>query len=372
MEQWFVDVNKKVEIKNSKLKNIKVGDKKSLKDLMLSVVESGEIKINPERFEKIYVHWVNNLHDWCISRQIWFGHRINVWYKNKGTENQEIYCDVTAPEGEGWVQDNDTLDTWFSSALWTFSTLGWPNETEDLKKYHPTSVLETGYDILPFWVSRMILMSTYLLGEIPFKHVYFHGLVRDNQGRKMSKSLGNIIDPLDLIAKYGADATRMSLLVGNAAGNDLKLSEDKVKGYKHFANKIWNAVKFAEMKGVFADEVTEDIKKEDKDEIILRELDTLIRETTKDIENFNLHLASDRLYQFFWKRFADEIIEESKYILQNGRTPDKNSRLSTLKILIETQLKLLHPFMPFVTEVIWTEFLQKEKMLLVESWPEFH
>jgi len=372
MEQWFVDVNKKVEIKKSNLEKIKVGDKKSLKELMLSVVESGEVKINPERFEKIYYNWVNNLHDWCISRQIWFGHRINVWYKNKGQANEEIYCDVTAPVGEEWVQDEDTLDTWFSSALWTFSTLGWPNETEDMKKYHPTSVLETGYDILPFWVSRMILMSTYLLGEIPFKHVYFHGLVRDSKGQKMSKSLGNIIDPVELINKYGADATRMSLLVGNAAGNDMKLSEDKVKGYKHFANKIWNAVKFAEMKGVFADTVTDDVKKTDADETILRELETLIRETTKDIESFNLHLASDRLYQFFWKRFADEIIEESKKVLQDGTPQEKESRLSTLKILIETQVKLLHPFMPFVTEVIWSEFLQKEKMLLVESWPEFH
>lgn len=376
MEQWFVDVNKKIEIKQSKLKNIKIGEKKSLKELMLSVVESGEIKINPERFEKIYFNWVNNLHDWCISRQIWFGHRINVWYKNKGETNQEIYCDILPPTGEDWIQDEDTLDTWFSSALWTFSTLGWPNDTEDLKRFHPTSVLETGYDILPFWVSRMILMSTYLLGEVPFKHVYFHGLVRDSKGQKMSKSLGNIIDPLDLIEKYGADATRMSLLVGNAAGNDLKLSEDKVKGYKHFANKVWNAVKFSEMKGVFADTVTEDLKKTEKDEIILRELDTLVRETTKDIENFNLHLASDRLYQFFWKRFADEIIEESKIILENRDNThsleEVNSRLSTLRIFIETQIKLLHPFMPFVTEVIWSEFMGKEKMLLVESWPEYH
>jgi valyl-tRNA synthetase len=376
MEQWFVDVNKKKEVKKSNLKNIKVGEKKSLKDLMLSVVESGEVKINPDRFEKIYIHWVNNLHDWCISRQIWFGHRIPVWYKNKGQENQEIYCDTKAPEGEGWEQDPDTLDTWFSSALWTFSTLGWPNETEDFKKYHPTSVLETGYDILPFWVSRMILMSTYLLGDIPFKHVYFHGLVRDPKGQKMSKSIGNIIDPLDMIEKYGADATRMSLLVGNAAGNDLKLSEDKIKGYKHFANKIWNATKFLEMKGVFAEDVTIDLKKVDKDEIILRELDAHIRETTKEIENFNLHLASDRLYQYFWKRFADEIIEESKIIIENRdntHTPEEiNSRKSTLLIMIETQLKLLHPFMPFVTEVIWTEFLQKEKLLMVENWPEFH
>jgi valyl-tRNA synthetase len=208
MEQWFIDVNKKVKIRHSKIDGVKIGEEKSLKDLMRHVVETRQIKINPDRFEKIYMHWVDNLHDWCISRQIWFGHRINVWYKNKDTPEQEIYCDINPPKETGWVQDEDTLDTWFSSALWTFSTLGWPNQTQDLETFHPTSILETGYDILPFWVSRMILMSTYLLGEIPFKHVYFHGLVRDSQGRKMSKSLGNIIDPVTLIDKYGADATQ--------------------------------------------------------------------------------------------------------------------------------------------------------------------
>jgi valyl-tRNA synthetase len=379
MEQWFVDVNKKVKVKRSKMVGIKVGDEKSLKELMLHVVETKQVKINPDRFEKIYFNWINNLQDWCISRQIWFGHRINVWYKNKGTGNQEIYCDVAAPEGDGWEQDEDTLDTWFSSALWTFSTLGWPNDTSDLKNFHPTTVLETGTDILFFWVARMILMSTYHLGEVPFKHTYLHGLVRDAKGQKMSKSLGNIIDPVTLIEKYGADATRMSLLVGNAPGNDMKLSEDKIKGYKHFANKIWNATKFLEMKGVFGDENTDvDVneKKTDKDELLLRELDDVVRETTKDIENFNLHLASDRLYQFFWKRFADEIIEESKLILENREnksTPQEiASRKATLRIMIEIQLKLLHPFMPFVTEVIWSEFLQNQKMLLVESWPEYH
>lgn len=373
MEQWFIDVNKKVEIKNSKLKNIKTGNKYSLKELMLSVVETGEIKISPERFEKTYIQWVNNLYDWCISRQIWFGHRINVWYKNKNTSEQEIYCDVVPPSGEDWEQDEDTLDTWFSSALWTFSTLGWPNDTGDLKKYHPTNVLETGYDILPFWVSRMVLMSTYHLGEVPFSNVYFHGLVRDAEGRKMSKSLGNIIDPVTLIEKYGADAVRMSLLVGNAPGNDLKLSEDKVKGYKHFANKIWNATKFLEMKSVFSEEITDEIKKVEKDELILRELTELVRETTLDLEKFNFHLASDRLYQFFWKRFADEIIEESKVIINNQENKfskeEIDSRKSTLKILLETQLKLLHPFMPFVTEVIWSEFLGNEKLLMVTDWP---
>jgi valyl-tRNA synthetase len=375
MEQWFIDVNKKIKIKKSKIEGIKVGDEKCLKDLMRHVVATKQIKINPDRFEKIYMHWVDNLHDWCISRQIWFGHRINVWYKNKGKENQEIFCDIKAPEGEGWEQDEDTLDTWFSSALWTFSTLGWPNETEDLKNYHPTDVLETGYDILPFWVSRMILMSTYQLGEIPFKNVYFHGLVRDSQGRKMSKSIGNIIDPVTLIDKYGADATRMSLLVGNAPGNDLKFSEDKAKGYKHFANKIWNITKFLDMNGVF------DAKFEDSvgslkeinsfyDEVKIN----LVSEITKEIENFNLHLAADKLYQFIWKRFADEIIEESKIIMQNkeGKYSDQDilDRKLKLKQSFEIILKLLHPFMPFVTEVIWSEFLAKDNLLMVENWPQ--
>lgn len=365
MEQWFVDVNKKIEIKKSKLKNIKAGGKYSLKELMLSVVETKEVNINPERFEKVYFNWVNNLHDWCISRQIWFGHRIPVWYKG-----EEIYCDIKAPEGEGWIQDEDTLDTWFSSSLWTFSTLGWPDETPEMENFHPTSLLETGYDILFFWVARMILMSTYHLGEVPFKNVYLHGLVRDNKGQKMSKSLGNIIDPIDMIKKYGADATRMSLLIGSGAGNDMKLNEDKVKGYKHFSNKIWNAVKFLELKGVFADDISPDTKKVEADELILRELDELVRETTKDLEIYNFHMCADRLYQFFWKRFADVIIEESKLILLNGTEAEKQSRLSTLLIMIEVQLKLLHPFMPFVTEVIWTEFLQKNTLLMVESWPK--
>ena len=206
---------------------------------MRAAVSSGATKINPERFEKIYFHWIENLRDWCISRQIWFGHRIPVWYKG-----DEIYCGTVAPKGDGWEQDHVTLDTWFSSGLWSFSTLGWPDQTPDLKTFHPTSVLETGYDIIFFWVARMILMSGFHLGQVPFKQVYLHGLVRDGQGRKMSKSLGNIIDPLTMIEKYGADATRLSLVIGAQPGNDLKLDENRVRGYKHFANKLWNITRF--------------------------------------------------------------------------------------------------------------------------------
>src|SRR3989338_3543146 len=203
---------------------------------MLEPVRDGKIKILPNRFEKVYFHWIENLRDWCISRQIWYEHRVPAWYKNN-----EVYVGINAPEGEGWLQDPDTLDTWFSSGLWTFSTLGWPEKTNDLEMYHPTDVLETGYDILFFWVARMILMTKYALDTIPFRTVYLHGTVRDAKGRKMSKSLGNGIDPIDVAKKFGTDAGRMALIVGNTPGTDMALAEDKIKGYKHFANKIWNA-----------------------------------------------------------------------------------------------------------------------------------
>lgn len=332
--QWWIDVNRPIGERGNK----------SLKDLMREAVGSGNVKIAPDRFEKIYYHWVDNLRDWCISRQIWFGHRIPVWYKGDETRVQ-----AESP-GEGWEQDQDTLDTWFSSGLWTFSTLGWPDQTPDLKTYHPVSVLETGYDILFFWVARMILMSQFLLGEVPFKNVYLHGLVRDGQGRKMSKSLGNIIDPLDMIEKYGADAVRLSLIIGAAPGNDIKLSEDRIRGYKNFANKLWNITRF-----VLSQERTGEIMPSLK-----QEFDAMAADVTKDIEEYRIYMAAEKLYHYAWDRFAAQIIEESKGKPEYGET---------LYYILENSLKLLHPFMPFVTEEIWKDMSGRKNLLMVEQWP---
>ncbi|MBI5787127.1 MAG: valine--tRNA ligase [Candidatus Niyogibacteria bacterium] len=351
--QWFVDVNKKT----------KTG--KSLKEMMREAVESGAIKIIPERFEKFYFHWIDNLRDWCISRQIWYGHQIPVWYKDA-----EIYCGVNPPKESGWQQDHDTLDTWFSSGLWTFSTLGWPEETEDLKTYHPTSVLETGYDILFFWIARMIMMSTFLLGEIPFKVAYLHGLVRDEKGQKMSKSLGNIIDPLDMIEKYGADATRLSLIIGTGPGNDSKLSEDKVRGYKNFTNKIWNASRFV-LENIEGFDFSAKPDLSETEQAYLKELGDLTKEITADIENYRFYLAGEKLYHYFWHRFADIIIEDEKKRIKEGGEAEKAGARFVLREILLTSLKLLHPFMPFVSEKIWSAFPEnKNRLLMVESWPK--
>jgi valyl-tRNA synthetase len=360
MKQWFVDVNRPIADR----------DNKSLKDLMLDAVRSNGVTIIPDRFEKIYYHWIENLRDWCISRQIWYGHRIPVWYK-KGDRGEEIYCGIEAPDGDGWDQDPDTLDTWFSSGLWTFSTLGWPNlNAPDLKTYHPTTVLETGYDIIFFWVARMILMSTYLLGDVPFKTVYLHGLVRDASGRKMSKSLGNIIDPLDVSKKYGADAVRMSLVMGTGPGNDSKMSEDKIKAYKNFANKLWNITRFVLScaDGIAYDK---DFKSfTDADKALITERDEVLETITHEMKAYKFYLVGDKIYQYAWTRFADVVIEESKTILQNGSEEEKASRA---QFLLDTLIKIviiLHPFMPFVTEEVWSLLPMEDKQLLiVTKWP---
>jgi len=355
MLQWFVDVNKKIPNRENK----------TLKELMLEPVRDGKIKILPNRFEKVYFHWIENLRDWCISRQIWYGHRVPAWYKNN-----EVYVGINAPEGEGWLQDPDTLDTWFSSGLWTFSTLGWPEKTNDLEMYHPTDVLETGYDILFFWVARMILMSQFLVGDIPFKTVYLHGLVRNEKGQKISKSLGGNVDPLEIISMYGTDATRMALIVGVGPGADSKLGNDKLKAYKHFANKIWNIARFVlsnteNWNGLKPETITKE------DDNIITEFEDLIKDITLDMDSYRFYLAAEKIYHYVWHTFADKIIEESKEKLKSEDVEVVTSIKYTLRHILETSLILLHPFMPFITEEIWKNLENKDnkQLLMVTSWP---
>jgi valyl-tRNA synthetase len=350
MLQWFIDVNKKIPAR----------DNRTLKQLMLEPIKNGQIQILPEQFEKVYYHWVENLRDWCISRQIWYGHRIPVWYKG-----DEIYCGINPPKENGWRQDEDTLDTWFSSGFWTFSTLGWPDKTQDLENYHPTSVINPGYEILFFWVARMILMSQYIMGEIPFDTVYLHGILRDSKGQKFSKSLGNGIDPIEVIEQYGADALRMSLIVGIGPGADSKFDTQKVKAYKKFANKIWNATRFVL-------EQTEDLDKsnlpelDDEDKKSDEELKELLEEITKEMDEYKFYLVAEKLYHYFWHTFADIIIERSKKKILEGR--NKESAQALLYSHLLKLLRALHPFMPFVTEEIW-QTMGKDRLLMVESWP---
>jgi valyl-tRNA synthetase len=367
--QWFVEVNKTVPCRG-----------KTLKELMLEPVRSGAVKIIPEHFEKTYFHWIENLRDWCISRQIWYGHRIPVWYRD-----EDISVGIE-PKEEGWTQDEDTLDTWFSSGLWTFSTLGWPDQTEDLQTYHPTDLLETGYDILFFWIARMILMTEFALNTIPFKTVYLHGLVRDAQGRKMSKSLGNNLDPLDIAGKFGADAARMALVVGNTPGADMRISEDKVKGYKHFANKLWNIARFVlensasvrEQENVDktfctrqCDEASPSAPERDLAGVReWEELKMLTKEVTTDIEEFRVYLAAEKLYHYAWHELADKILEESKPILAGTDEVARAERARLLLALLDRTLRLLHPFMPFITEEIWQSMPTKDApLLMVAPWP---
>lgn len=349
--QWFIDVNKPISYR----------DNKSLKQLMQDAIRVDGIKIIPEYFEKTYFHWIDNLRDWCISRQIWYGHRIPVWYKDG-----EIYTGIDAPTDEGWSQDEDTLDTWFSSGLWTFSTLGWPEQTEDLRIYHPTDVLETGYDILPFWVARMILMTKYSLNTIPFKSVYFHGLVRDAKGQKMSKSLGNAMDPLEIAAKYGADAGRMALIFGTAPGTDSRISEDKIKGQKLFANKLWNIGRFILTNVVGADLNALYVEADSK---IRSEFDSYIREINKDLDELQIHVAAEKIYHYIWDIFASDILEKSKEVMKSLDEKEIESRKRLLVEIFQDSLKVLHPFMPFVTEKIW-ELLGHDRLLMVTPWPQ--
>lgn len=383
-KQWFIGVNKPFKLRHSALKNFNVGDEVTLKQLLQSVVRGGEIKIIPDRFEKTYFSWIDNLRDWCISRQIWFGHQIPVYYCQGSPKSEGRNAECAKPQvsvgqssacqycGSPVLQDPDTLDTWFSSGLWTFSTLldknildgetleAWVARSSDIKQFHPTSVLETGYDIIFFWVARMILMTTYALGDVPFKTVYLHGLVRDEQGRKMSKSLGNIINPLDMIEKFGTDATRLSLLLGSTPGNDVKLSEEKIAGFRNFTNKLWNIARFMllsiEKPALNAVVDTATLS----DAWIVARLERVRREVTHLLETSQFSAAGERLREFTWTELADWYLEIAK--IEGGKAHILNAILNTL-------LKLWHPFMPFVTEALWREMYGETSLLMVERWP---
>ena len=477
-KQWFIDVNKKTK----KLAG------KSIKERALEVVKNGDIEIIPKRFEKTYYHWLDNLRDWCISRQLWFGHRIPAYYRKRQNSNsktqilkrmgfhesvvpqvfggktktyrlrdhdlkvgdildfensqtgrlfgqgqitnilittvgeiplndsahgavykkreeliaafkrhhpdleikentkafiytykfipaldstEEIYVGQEAPKGEGWQQDPDTLDTWFSSGLWTFSTLGWPAQTKDLKTFHPTALMETGYDILFFWVARMIIMSTYLMGEIPFRQVYLHGMVRDDKGRKMSKSLDNIIDPLDVIAKYGADATRLSLVIGNTPGNDLNISEAKIAGFRNFINKLWNISRYILMRVPKATLVIKPPKpKTLADKWILAEFNSLIILATENLVNYNFSIVGEKIYEFTWSKLADWYVEISKIPAEGGAASGGEATQNEILLyILQNLLKLWHPFTPYITEAIW-QSAGFGDFLLVQPWPK--
>lgn len=363
-KQWFIDVSKKVIKENGKTK--------SLKQKALEVIKKGNIEIIPDRFNKIYFHWMNNLRDWCISRQLWFGHQIPVWYceEKKSPKCHEPIVQSESPKKCQYCrgklrQDPDTLDTWFSSGLWTFSTLGWPQKTKDLQYFHPTSVLETGYDILFFWVARMILMTTYALHEIPFQQVYLHGLVRDKHGKKMSKSAGNGIDPLDMIDKFGTDAVRLSLVIGTSPGNDFRLYEEKIAGYRNFVNKIWNSARFA-LLNLSPNEKNFSFNKKNvksyADKWIVTKLQKLIKEVTVDMEKYRFSDAGTKIYNFTWGEYCDWYLEMSK---------GEHLNPAVLLFVLKNLLKLLHPFMPFVTETIWSH-LDEKKLLMSEEWPIYN
>ncbi len=354
----------------------------------VEAVKKGEIRLIPERMDKIYYNWTDNIRDWCISRQLWWGHRIPAYYCDKCGEI------VVAKEAPGvcpkcgethFTQDPDTLDTWFSSALWPFSTLGWPEKTEDLEYFYPTDVLVTGYDIIFFWVIRMIFSGYEQMGEKPFKTVLFHGLVRDSQGRKMSKSLGNGIDPLEIIDQYGADALRLTLITGNAPGNDMRFYYERVEASRNFANKVWNASRFIMMNMDQEEEKTgkrgwetsyAEIRESlyPVDKWIISKLNTLVKDVTDNMDSFELGIAVQKVYDFIWDEFCDWYIEMVKprlYSTETGGEEGKLAALWTLQNVLTSALKLLHPYMPFITEEIFCTLQTKEESIMVSEWPVF-
>ena len=348
-KQWFVKMDK-------------------LAKLALDAYKNEEIRFIPKRFEKVYVNWLENIRDWCISRQLWWGHRLPVYYHN---ETGEVVVARKNPVPEKYTQDPDTLDTWFSSALWPFSTLGWPNETEDLKYFFPTNVLVTGYDIIFFWVIRMVFSSLYNLGEVPFKDVYLTGLVKDSQGRKMSKSLGNGIDPIEVIDQYGADALRFALITGNTPGNDSRFYMEKVEANRNFCNKLWNASRFVFMNVEDHVKNINDVELQIEDKWIISSLNDVIDEVSTNLNKYEIGIAAEKIYDFTWNVFCDWYIELVKPRLYGDDSILKESAISVLIYTLTNVIKLLHPFMPYITEEIYSYLPNKNDMLINETWPKY-
>ncbi|MBE0690784.1 MAG: valine--tRNA ligase, partial [Anaerolineae bacterium] len=349
-EQWFVHIQ-------------------PLADKAMQAVRDGRIKIVPDHFEKVYFHWLENIEDWCVSRQLWWGHRIPAWYGPDG----EIFVGKEAPkDGREWTPELDVLDTWFSSGLWPFSTLGWPEQTADLKRFYPTQTMETGYDILFFWVARMIMMGLWFTDEVPFSTVYLHGLVRDKDGRKISKTLGNVIDPLDLIEKYGADPLRFTLATGSTPGNDINLDPARVERNWKFVNKIWQMANFITQN--LGDAERAPLPAHESLDLpsqwILSRLNGLIGLLARLFDNYQYGEAGRQVDDFLWGEFADWYIEISKHSLYNGSPEEKQSTLAVLLHVLDTCLRLLHPFMPFVTEEIWRYIPTDSEALIVARWPQ--
>ena len=333
-----------------------------LADRVLENQKNKDIKVNfvPTRYEKIMNHWMEITYDWCISRQLWWGHRIPAWYKG-----DEVYVGEVAPKGEGWEQDTDVLDTWFSSALWPFSTLGWPDDTVDFKKFYPNNVLVTGYDIIPFWVNRMTFQGLHFTGKRPFKDCLIHGLIRDKEGRKMSKSLGNGVDPMDVIDTYGADALRFFLTTSAAAGTDLRYDEEKVKSTWNFINKLWNASRFVLMNIEGLNELEfNDLKEEDK--WILTKLNNTIKSVTKNMEHYEFNNVGSQIYSFIWNDFCDNYIEFAKFSIESNTTK------SVLYKVLSNILKMLHPFMPYVTDELYNSLPIHEENIILSKYPEYN
>ncbi|KRQ87236.1 Valine--tRNA ligase [Caloramator mitchellensis] len=340
----------------------------------IKAVKEGKVQFIPDRFSKVYFNWMENIQDWCISRQLWWGHRIPVWYCDdcgKLTVQADDATKCVHCGSNNIHQDEDALDTWFSSALWPFSTLGWPENTEDLKYFYPTSVLVTGYDIIFFWVARMIFSGIEHMGEVPFKYVFIHGIVRDSQGRKMSKSLGNGIDPLEIIDQYGADALRFTLVTGNSPGNDMRFYMERVEAARNFANKIWNAARFAMMN---LDENIQNYEAENlnnADKWIISRLNEVVKEVTENLNKFELGIALQKIYDFIWSEICDWYIELIKPRLYGDDLKDKAAAQFTLKTVLVDSLKLLHPFMPFITEEIYKHLTDETPSITIANWPEF-